>query len=52
MMLDHFGQAGAAKENVSAIAKLLATRDAPKPPDLGGNAKPQDLAKVLDEQFI
>ena len=52
MMLDHLGQAGAAKENVSAIAKLLAARDAPKTPDLGGNAKTQDVAKVLVEQFI
>ena len=52
MMLDHLGQAGAAKENVSAIAKLLAARDAPKTPDLGGNAKTQDVAKALVEQFI
>ena len=52
MMLDHLGQAVAAEENVSAIAKLLATRNAPKPSDLAGNAKTQDLAKALVEQFI
>lgn len=47
MMLDHLGLGGAATEAMNAISKLLASKDAPKTPDLGGNAKTQDVANWL-----
>ena len=47
MMLDQLGQPEAASSIVSAIEALLASKDAPKTPDLGGNAKTGDITKAL-----
>lgn len=47
MMLDHLGQSDAAAETMAAITKLLASKDGPKTPDLGGNAKTKDVASAL-----
>ena len=47
MMLDHLGHADAAGEIVTAIETVLASKDAPKTPDLGGNARTADIAQAL-----
>ena len=47
MMLEHLGHPDAAHEVVGAIEALLASKDAPKTPDLGGNAKTKDIAEAL-----
>ena len=47
MMLDQLGQPEAASSIVSAIEMLLASKDAPKTPDLGGNAKTRDVTTAL-----
>jgi len=47
MMLEHLGRTEAAGEIVAAIEALLASTDAPKTPDLGGNARTADVAKAL-----
>jgi len=47
MMLEHLGRTEAAGEIVAAIEALLASTDAPKTPDLGGNARTADVDKAL-----
>ena len=47
MMLEHLGHADAAGEVVAAIETVLASKDAPKTPDLGGNAKTKDITEAL-----
>ncbi len=47
MMLEHLGHKDAAGEVVGAIEAVLASRDAPKTPDLGGNARTRDVADAL-----
>ena len=47
MMLEQLGQAEAAGAVVAAIEALLASKDAPKTPDLGGKAKTADITEAL-----
>ena len=47
MMLDQLGQPEAASSIVSAIETLLASKNAPRTPDLGGNARTRDITKAL-----
>ena len=47
MMLDQLGEAEAASTIVSAIEALLASKSAPKTPDIGGNARTTDMAAAL-----
>ena len=47
MMLDQLGQPEAASSVMSAIEILLASKEAPRTPDLGGNAKTHDVTKAL-----
>ena len=47
MMLDQLGQPQAAASIVSAIETLLASKDAPKTPDLGGTARTSDISRAV-----
>lgn len=47
MMLDQLGRPEAAAAIVSAIETLLAGKDMPKTPDLGGTARTADIAEAL-----
>ena len=47
MMLDHLGSPAAGAAVVEAIESVLADPDAPKTPDMGGNAKTEDLGKAI-----
>jgi tartrate dehydrogenase/decarboxylase / D-malate dehydrogenase len=49
MMLDHLGHAEAGKAIVTAIERLLADRDAPKTPDIGGKATTAEVGKAIAE---
>jgi len=47
MMLDFLGHPEAGAAVVAAIEKLLASRDAPKTPDIGGSARTADLGAAI-----
>ena len=47
MMLDHLGEAEAAAAIMRAIETVLARPDAPRTPDLGGQARTDDLARAI-----
>jgi tartrate dehydrogenase/decarboxylase/D-malate dehydrogenase len=47
MMLEHLGEAEAGAEIVSAIESVLADPNAPRTPDLGGNANTAALGKAV-----
>jgi tartrate dehydrogenase/decarboxylase / D-malate dehydrogenase len=49
MMLDHLGHAEAGKAIVTAIERLLADRDAPRTPDIGGKATTAEVGKAIAE---
>ncbi len=51
MMLDQLGRPDAAAAIVSAIETVLASSEAPRTPDLGGNAKTADIAGALIASF-
>jgi len=45
MLLDHLGYPHAGAAIVSAIEKVL--QDGPRTPDVGGNAKTEDVGKAI-----
>ena len=47
MMLDQLGRPEAGAAVLSAIETLLASTDAPRTPDLGGNARTADIAEAV-----
>ena len=47
MMLEHLGETDAAADVVHAIERVLASADAPRTPDLGGNARTMDLGAAV-----
>ena len=47
LMLDFLGHQAAGAAIVSAIEKVLADKDAPRTPDLGGKASTSDLGKAI-----
>jgi tartrate dehydrogenase/decarboxylase/D-malate dehydrogenase len=49
MMLDHLGEGQAAAAIMRAIETVLARPDAPRTPDLGGQARTEDLARAIAE---
>jgi tartrate dehydrogenase/decarboxylase/D-malate dehydrogenase len=51
MMLEHLGEAAAAGEVMRAIERVLAGKDEPKTPDIGGSAPTVELARALVAQL-
>jgi tartrate dehydrogenase/decarboxylase/D-malate dehydrogenase len=51
LMLDFLGHKDAANAVVAAIERVLADKDAPKTPDLGGRATTADLGRAIASQI-
>jgi len=49
LMLEHLGHADAAAAIVAAIEQVVADRDAPRTPDMGGDAGTADVGRAVEE---
>src|SRR5262249_14727949 len=48
MMLDHLGETAAARQIKRAIESVIGSPEAPRTPDLGGNAGTQEFGRAIE----